>query len=305
MLNPVSGWASGAARATTDGMSAAADGAAPATGPFPKGDLLKGRRALVMGVANRNSIAWGIAQALAAQGADVAFTYQGDGFGRRVKPLAESLGSTLVMPCDVEDLASVDAVFETIEAEWGGLDMLVHSIGFSDKDELKGLYADTSRENFTRTMTVSCFAFTEAAARAARLMKPGGSMLTLTYAGSQRVMPNYNVMGVAKAALEASVRYLADDFGPMGVRVNALSAGPVRTLAGAGITDARLMYNYQQRHAPLRRSITNEDVGKSALYLLSDLASGVTGEVHYVDAGYHVTSMPRLDDLKNDARLQD
>ncbi len=303
MLNATSGWASVAT--SNREMEGAGRGPATQTNPFPKGELLKGKRALVMGVANRNSIAWGIAQALAAQGAEIAFTYQGEGFGRRVKPLAESLGSKHILPCDVEDLASVDAVFDTIDKEWGGLDMLVHSIGFSDKDELKGKYADTSRENFVRTMTVSCFAFTEAAARAAKLMKPGGSMLTLTYAGAMRVMPNYNVMGVAKAALEASVRYLADDFGPEGIRVNAISAGPVRTLAGAGITDARLMYNYQQRHSPLRRSITNEDVGKSALYLLSDLASGVTGEVHYVDAGYHVTSMPRLDDLKDDARLQD
>ena len=318
MLNAMSGWASVAARSTGEGMGGAVgtamggremEGAARGTGtsanPFPKGDLLKGKRALVMGVANRNSIAWGIAQALAAQGAEIAFTYQGEGFGRRVKPLAESLGSTRIHHCDVEDLESVDAVFDAIEKDWGGLDILVHSIGFSDKEELKGKYADTSRANFQRTMTVSCFAFTEAAARAARLMKPGGSMLTLTYAGSMRVMPNYNVMGLAKAALEASVRYLADDFGPEGIRVNAISAGPVRTLAGAGITDARLMYNYQQRHSPLRRSITNEDVGKAALYLLSDLASGVTGEIHYVDAGYHVTSMPRLDDLKGDARLQD
>lgn len=286
-------------------MSGAERGTGEAPNPFPTGDLLKGKRALIMGVANRNSIAWGVAQALAAQGAELAFTYQGEGFGRRVKPLAESLGSTQVHHCDVEDLDSVDAVFSALEKDWGQLDILVHAIGFSDKNELKGKYADTSRANFERTMTISCFSFTEAAARAAKMMKPGGSMITLTYAGATRVMPNYNVMGVAKAALEASVRYLADDFGPEGIRVNAISAGPVRTLAGAGISDARLMYNYQQRHSPLRRSVTNEDVGKSALYLLSDLSSGVTGEVHFVDAGYHVTSMPRLDDLKDDARLQD
>lgn len=260
--------------------------------------LLKGKRGLVMGVANDHSIAWGIAKQAAAHGAELAFTYQGEAFGRRVKPLAEQVGSTLLLPCDVEDAASVAAVFEALKAEWGSLDFLVHAIGFSDRNELKGLYADTSRENFIRTMVISCFSFTEVARAAAPLMVQGGSMVTLTYAGSVRVMPNYNVMGVAKAGLEASVRYLADDYGPRGIRVNGLSAGPVRTLAGAGISDARLMYNYQQRNAPLRRSITHEEVGKSALYLLSDLSSGVTGEIHYVDAGYHIVSMPTLDELK-------
>ncbi len=262
------------------------------------GGLMQGRRGLVMGVANDHSIAWGIAQALANEGAEMAFTYQGEAFGRRVKPLAESVGSSLLMPCDVEDLASVDAVFSTLEREWGGIDFLVHAIGFSDKSELKGLYADTTRANFVRTMVISAFSFTEAVRRAARLMQPGGAMLTLTYAGATRVMPNYNVMGVAKAALEASVRYLAADFGPAGLRVNAISAGPIRTLAGAGISDARQMYSWQARNAPLRRSVTIEDVGGAGLYLLSPLSAGVTGEVHFVDAGFHATSMPTLDILK-------
>jgi enoyl-[acyl-carrier protein] reductase I len=215
-----------------------------------------------------------------------------------VKPLADQVGARLVLPCDVEDAATVDAVFESLKSEWGGMDFLVHAIGFSDRNELKGLYADTSRDNFVRTMVISCFSFTEVARAAAALMGEGGSMLTLTYAGSTRVMPNYNVMGVAKAGLEASVRYLADDYGPRGIRVNALSAGPVRTLAGAGIADARLMYSFQQRNAPLRRTVTSDEVGRSALYLLSDLASGVTGEVHHVDSGYHIVSMPTLEELK-------
>jgi enoyl-[acyl-carrier protein] reductase I len=261
-------------------------------------DLMKGKRGLVMGVANDHSIAWGIAKQLAGQGAELAFTYQGEAFGRRVKPLADQVGARLVLPCDVEDAATVDAVFESLKSEWGGIDFLVHAIGFSDRNELKGLYADTSRDNFVRTMVISCFSFTEVARAAAALMGEGGSMLTLTYAGSTRVMPNYNVMGVAKAGLEASVRYLADDYGPRGIRVNALSAGPVRTLAGAGIADARLMYSFQQRNAPLRRTVTSDEVGRSALYLLSDLASGVTGEVHHVDSGYHIVSMPTLEELK-------
>lgn len=260
--------------------------------------LMQGKRGLVMGVANDHSIAWGIAKALAAQGAELAFTYQGEAFGRRVKPLAESLGADLLIPCDVEDIATVDKVFETLKAEWGSIDFLVHAIAFSDKSELRGRYADTTRENFTRTMLISCFSFTEIAKRAAGLMPNGGSIVTLTYGGSTKVMPNYNVMGVAKAGLEASVRYLANDYGPRGIRVNGLSAGPVRTLAGAGIADARLMYTYQQRNSPLRRSIGPEEVGRSALYLLSDLSSAVTGEIHYVDSGYHVVSMPTLDELK-------
>ncbi len=251
-----------------------------------------------MGVANDHSIAWGIAQKLADQGAALAFTYQGEAFGRRVKPLAEKVGASLVLPCDVEDSASVDEVFAALQKAWGGLDFVVHAIGFSDKNELKGLYADTTRENFVRTMVISCYSFTEVARKAASLMVEGGAMITLTYAGSVRVMPNYNVMGVAKAALEASVRYLANDYGPRGIRVNGISAGPVRTLAGAGISDARLMFSYQQRNSPLRRPITLDHVGGSALYLLSDLSAGVTGEIHYVDSGYHIVSMPTLEELK-------
>lgn len=265
------------------------------------GPLMQGKRGLIMGVANDHSIAWGIAQAVAAQGAELAFTYQGEALGKRVKPLAESLGSKLTLPCDVEDLASVDSVFETIRAEWGKLDFVVHAIGFSDKTELKGRYIDaTTRENFSRTMVISCFSFTEIAQRAAPLMPAGGSLLTLTYSGSMRVMPNYNVMGLAKAALESSVRYLAADLGPQGIRVNAISAGPIRTLAGAGIGEARAMFAYQRAHAPLRRPVTIEDVGGSALYLLSNLSAGVTGEMHFVDAGYNVISMPRPEDLKAD-----
>ncbi|WP_354196518.1 enoyl-ACP reductase FabI [Aquamicrobium terrae] len=260
--------------------------------------LMKGKRGLVMGVANDHSIAWGIARQLAAQGAELAFTYQGEAFGRRVKPLAEQVGASLLIPCDVEDSASVTATFDTLKDEWGGLDFVVHAIGFSDKNELKGLYADTTRDNFVRTMVISCYSFTEVARNAAALMNEGGSMLTLTYAGSVRVMPNYNVMGVAKAGLEASVRYLANDYGPHGIRVNGISAGPVRTLAGAGISDARYMFNYQSRNAPLRRTVNIDEIGNSALYLLSDLSSGVTGEIHYVDSGYHIVSMPTLDELK-------
>ena len=260
--------------------------------------IMTGKRGLIMGVANNHSIAWGIAQKLATQGAELAFTYQGDALGKRVKPLAAELGSDFVIPCDVEDIASVDATIEAIKEKWGKLDFVVHAIGFSDKNELKGLYADTSRDNFTRTMVISCFSFTEIAKRAAELMTDGGAMLTLTYGGSMRIMPNYNVMGVAKAALEASVRYLAGDYGPRGIRVNAISAGPIRTLAGAGISDARAMLSWQQKHSPLRRTVTIEDVGNSALYLLSDLSSGVTGEIHYVDSGYNITSMPVLDSLR-------
>lgn len=259
---------------------------------------MKGKRGLIMGVANDHSIAWGIAKQLAEHGAEMAFTYQGDAFGKRVKPLAEQVGTKLVLPCDVEDSASVNSVFDTLKSEWGTMDFIVHAIGFSDKNELKGLYADTTRDNFTRTMVISCYSFTEVARCAAAMMNDGGSMLTLTYAGSVRVMPNYNVMGVAKAALEASVRYLANDYGPRGIRVNGLSAGPVRTLAGAGISDARLMYSFQQRNSPLRRSVTSDDVGRSSLYLLSDLSSAVTGEIHYVDSGYHTVSMPTLEELK-------
>jgi enoyl-[acyl-carrier protein] reductase I len=259
---------------------------------------MHGKRGLIMGVANDHSIAWGIAKALAAEGATLAFTYQGEALGKRVRPLAQSLGSTLILPCDVEDIASVDSVFDEIGRDWGSMDFLVHAIAFSDKSELKGRYADTSRENFSRTMVISCFAFTEAARRAAALMPAGGSLLTLTFGGASRVMPNYNVMGVAKAALEASVRYLAADFGPKRIRVNAISAGPVRTLAGAGIADARLMFNFQQRHAPLRRTVALDEIGGAALYLLSDLSTGVTGDIHYVDAGYNIVAMPHPESLK-------
>ena len=265
--------------------------------------LMTGKRGLIMGVANDHSIAWGIAKMLAEQGAELAFTYQGEAFGKRVKPLADEVGSKLLLPCDVEDIATVDSVFDTLKAEWGSLDFVVHAIGFSDKRELKGLYADTSRDNFSRTMVISCFSFTEIARRAAALMTGGGSMLTLTFSGSTRVVPNYNVMGVAKAALEASVRYLAADYGPQGVRVNALSAGPVRTLAGSGVADARAVYNFQQRNAPLRKSVSLDEIGGSALYLLSDLSGGVTGEVLHVDAGYHITAMPTVEELRRtDAR---
>ena len=262
--------------------------------------LMQGKRGLIMGVANDHSIAWGIARTLAAQGATLAFTYQGEALGRRVKPLAESVGASLLLPCDVEQIASVDAVFAAIAEKWGSLDFLVHAIAFSDKNELRGRYADTTRENFLRTMIISCFSFTEVAKRAAALMPAGGAMLTLTYNGGQRAMPNYNVMGVAKAALEASVRYLAVDFGPSAIRVNAISAGPIRTLAGAGITDARQMFAFQQRHSALRRGVTLDEIGGAALYLLSDLSSAVTGEVHFVDSGYNVIAMPHPASLKDE-----
>jgi enoyl-[acyl-carrier protein] reductase I len=248
---------------------------------------MSGKRGLVMGVANDHSIAWGIAKALAGEGAELAFTFQSDALGKRVAPLAKAIGAAHVLPCDVEDLASVDAVFSALGAAWGSLDFLVHCIGFSDRNELKGRYADTSRENFIRTMVISAFSFTEIAKRAASMMPSGGAMLTLTFGGATRVVPNYNVMGVAKAALEASVRYLA------------ISAGPIRTLAGAGIADARFMFNFQRAHSPLRRTVTIENVGGAALYLLSSLSDGVTGEVHFVDAGYNIVSMPRPDEIKN------
>lgn len=260
--------------------------------------LMSGKRGLVMGVANDHSIAWGIARALADQGATLAFTYQGEALGKRVIPLAESLGSKIAVPCNVEDLASVDALFTKLGAVWEDLDFFVHCIGFSDRNELKGRYADTTRDNFVRTMLISSFSFTEVAKRAAALMPRGGAMLTLTFGGSTRVMPNYNVMGVAKAALEASVRYLAYDFGPDNIRVNAISAGPIRTLAGAGVANARFMFNFQKTHSPLRRTVTIDNVGKAALYLLSDWSEDVTGEVHFVDAGYNIISMPRPEDMK-------
>jgi enoyl-[acyl-carrier protein] reductase I len=262
-------------------------------------ELMQGKRGLIMGVANDHSIAWGISKVLAQHGAELAFTYQGEALGKRVAPLAQSLGSKLVLPCDVEDIASVDAVFDTLDRSWDGLDFVVHAIGFSDRAQLKGRYVDvTTRDNFSRTMVISAFSFTEIAQRAAKRMRNGGSLLTLTFGGSTRVMPNYNVMGVAKAALEASVRYLASDLGPDGIRINAISAGPVRTLAGAGIGDARQMFTFQKAHAPLRRTVSVEEIGGSALYLLSDLSGGVTGEIHFVDCGYNIISMPRPEVLK-------
>ncbi len=263
-------------------------------------NLMQGKRGLVMGVANDHSIAWGIAKTLAAHGAGLAFTYQGEALGKRVMPLAQSAGSELVLPCDVEDIASVDAVFATLKDKWGAIDFLVHAVAFSDKNELKGLYADTTRENFVRTMLISCFAFTEAAKRAAALMPNGGAMLTLTYNGGERAMPNYNAMGVAKAGLEASVRYLAVDYGIRNIRVNAISAGPIRTLAGAGIGDARQMFAFQQRHSPLHRGVTLDELGGAGLYLLSELSGGVTGEIHFVDCGYNVIAMPHPEALRKD-----
>ncbi len=259
--------------------------------------LMAGKRGLIMGVANDRSIAYGIARVLAGQGAELAFTYQGDAFGRRAVPLAQGLGAKIILPCDVLDLNSVDAVFSEIASKWGSLDFLVHALAFSDRNELKGRYADTTRENFINTMVISCFSFTEIAKRAAALMKRGGSMITLTYGGSMRVVPRYNVMGVAKAALEASVRYLAVDFGQQNIRVNGLSPGPMRTLAGAGISDARVLFNYQKTHSPLGRTPSLDEVGGAALYLLSDLSTAVTGEVHYVDSGYNIVAMPRIETI--------
>ena len=257
--------------------------------------LMHGKRGLVMGVANDRSLAWGISKALAGQGAVLAFTHQGEALEKRVRPLAASLGSELVLPCDVTDEASVDAVFERLAAEWGRLDFVVHAIAFSDREELKGRYLDTSPENFARTLNVSCYSFTAVCRRAEPLMENGGSLLTLTYAGAERVMPHYNVMGVAKAALEASVRYLAVDLGGSDIRVNAISAGPIRTLAASGIGDFRYILKWNAYNAPLKRNVNIDDVGGSALYLLSDLSAGVTGEVHHVDCGYHVVGMKSVD----------
>jgi enoyl-[acyl-carrier protein] reductase I len=251
-----------------------------------------------MGVANERSIAYGIARSLTAHGAEIAYTYQGDAFGRRAVPLAQSLGGKIILPCDVLDLPSVDAVFAELEKQWGSLDFIVHALAFSDRNELKGRYADTTRQNFTNTMVISCFSFTEVAKRASAIMPRGGSLITLTYGGSMRVVPRYNVMGVAKAALEASVRYLAVDLGPQNIRVNALSPGPMRTLAGAGISDARVLFNYQKMHSPLGRTPTLDEVGGAALYLASDLSNAVTGEIHYVDSGYNIVSMPRPETIK-------
>lgn len=262
------------------------------------GPLMKGKRGLIMGVANDRSIAWGIARILAGQGAELAFTYQGGAFGRRAMPLAQSVGSKIIEECNVLDLASVDNVFAKIKQEWGSLDFVVHALAYSDPKELAGRYADTTRENFINSMVISCFSFTEVAKRAADLMPNGGSMITLSFGGATRWVPSYNVMGVAKAALEASVRYLAADLGPNGIRVNALSAGPMRTLSGAGVGDARVIFNYQAAHAPLRRTPHLDEVGGSALYLLSPMSGAVTGEVHFVDCGYNMVAMPPLEALK-------
>ena len=254
--------------------------------------LMAGKRGLIVGVANSYSIAWGIAQALHQHGAQLAITYQGDAFRRRVEPLAETVDAAILMHCDVEEEDSVDAVFDRIAAQWGGLDFLVHAIAFSDREELKGRYLDTSEANFCRTLKISCYSFTDMARRAAPLMVDGGSLITLSYLGAERVTPNYNVMGVAKAALEASVRYLAVDLGPQGIRVNAISAGPMRTLAGSAIADARYVYRYAHDNAPLRRNVLPEEVGGAALYLLSPLSGAVTGEVHHVDCGFHAIGIP-------------
>ena len=266
---------------------------------------MAGKRGLVMGVANVRSIAWGIARVLHGQGAELAFSYQGGAFGRRAVPLAQSIGAEIIEEVDVEDLDSVDRMLDVIREKWGKLDFVVHALAFSDRNELKGRYCDTTRKNFEHTMVISCFSFTEICKRASDMMNEGGSLLTLTYGGSTRVVPCYNVMGVAKAALEASVRYLASDLGPQGIRVNALSAGPMRTLAGAGISDARTLLHYQQQHAPMRRSPTLDEVGGSALYLLSDLSGAVTGEVHFVDCGYATTFMPDLESLKEIERAEE
>ena len=257
--------------------------------------IMAGKRGLIMGVANDRSIAWGIAAAAAAQGAELAFTYQGDALRKRVEPLAASVNSDLVMECDVTDDASMDAVFAELEAKWGKIDFILHAIAFSDKEELKGKYVDTSRSNFDRTMDISVYSFTAIAARAAKLMSEGGSMLTLTYYGAERVMPHYNVMGVAKAALEASVRYLAVDLGGQNIRVNGLSAGLMKTLAASGIGDFRYILKWNEYNSPLKRNVTLDDVGGAGVYLLSDLSSGVSGETHHVDCGYHVVGMKAVD----------
>jgi enoyl-[acyl-carrier protein] reductase I len=261
----------------------------------PTGTLMAGKRGLVMGVANNRSIAWGIAQACAAQGAEIAFTFQGEALEKRVRPLAASIGSQHVMPCDVTDPASMDAVFAALTSSWGSLDFLVHAIAFADKAELDGRYVDTTETNFTKSLLISCYSFTALAQRAEKLMPSGGSLLTLSYYGAEKVMPHYNVMGVAKAALEASVRYLAADLGKKNIRVNAISAGPIKTLAASGISDFRYILKWNEYNSALRRTVTIEEVGASGLYLLSDLGRAVTGEIHHVDAGYHVQGMKNED----------
>ena len=259
------------------------------------GTLMAGKRGLIMGVANNRSIAWGIAKAAYDQGAEIALTYQGDALKKRVEPLAGQLGSDLVLPCDVTDAASMDAVFETLKERWGSIDFVVHAIAFSDKNELDGRYVDTSPENFQNSLNISCYSFTAIAQRAEKMMNEGGSMLTLTYYGAEKVMPHYNVMGVAKAALEASVRYLAADLGKDGIRVNGISAGPIKTLAASGISDFRYILKWNEYNSPLRRNVTIEDVGNAGVYLLSDFSRGVTGEIHHVDSGYHIVGMKNED----------
>lgn len=257
--------------------------------------LMRGKRGLVIGVANNRSIAWGIAKACRAQGAELAFTYQGDALKKRVEPLAEEVGGLVTGHCDVTDAASVDATFDAIKAAWGSLDFLVHGVAFSDKDELDGRYVDTTQDNFTKTLLISCYSFTALAQRAEKLMTNGGSMLTLTYYGAEKWMPHYNVMGVAKAALEASVRYLAADLGEKNIRVNAVSAGPIKTLAASGIGDFRYILKWNELNSPLRRTVTIDEVGDTSVYLLSDMSRAVTGEVHHVDAGYHIVGMKHPD----------
>ena len=260
-------------------------------------ELMKGKRGLVMGVANDHSIAWGVARTLAAEGAEMAFSYQGEAFGRRVTPLAESVGASLLLDVDVTNEASMDAAWAKIEEEWGSLDFVVHAIAYSDKNELSGRYADTTRGNFLRSMDISCYSLVDVARRSAPLMKNGGSIITMTYLGAQRVMPNYNVMGVAKAALEASVRYLANDLGPDGIRVNAVSPGPMRTLAGSAIGGARKVYKSTEENAPMRRNATLANIGGAGLYLLSDMGAGTTGEIMFVDGGYHAIGMAQPGNL--------
>jgi enoyl-[acyl-carrier protein] reductase I len=264
-----------------------------------RGSLMQGKRGVIMGVANERSLAWGIAAACAAQGAEIAFTYQGEALGKRVRPLAESVGSSLVLPCDVADEASIDSAFEAVQREWGQIDFMVHAIGFADKQFLRGRYVDTPREAFLQALDISCYSFTAVCRRAAAMMPHGGSLLTLSYLGAERVVPHYNVMGVAKAALEASVRYLAMDLGGNNIRVNAISAGPVKTLAASGIGDFRYILRWNQLNSPMERNVGVDEVGGSGLYLLSDLSSGVTGEVHHVDCGYHVIGMknPKAPDI--------
>ena len=261
----------------------------------PPPGLMQGKKGLIMGVANHRSIAWGIAESLSGHGAELAFSYQGETLGKRVKVLAKGIGANLVLPCDVEDEASMEQVFAAVAEEWGGLDFVVHAIAYSDKEELKGPYLNTTRTNFSRTMDVSCYSFTALARLAAPLMKDGGALLSLTFSGAQRVVPNYNVMGVAKAALEASIKYLAVDLGPQNIRVNAISAGPMRTLAGSAIAGARHIFRWSEENSPLRRSVQLDDVGGAALYLLSDLSKSVTGEIHHVDSGYNIIGIPAPD----------